>query len=112
MLGAEAPRTPHAEASPKGERGIVTYYGHRNRWLSRASRGDWLGHYSWAADGNTIVLGAAWDDDKGTDSGSVYLFEYDDGNWPQTHLLAYAEAARECTYWASPGTRHPFNGGA
>ncbi len=34
-----------------------------------------------AVDGETIVIGAYWDDDQGTDSGSAYVFQFDGTDW-------------------------------
>jgi FG-GAP repeat/Lectin C-type domain len=41
---------------------------------SDGAAGDWFGE-SVAINGNTAIVGAVLDDDKGTDSGSVYLFD-------------------------------------
>ena len=43
-----------------------------------AASGDQFG-YSVAIDGNTVVAGAHWDDNSGSDSGSVYVFRTSDG---------------------------------
>ena len=34
-----------------------------------------------SGDGNTVVIGARYDDGKGTDSGSVYVYRFDGTNW-------------------------------
>ena len=48
---------------------------------------DWFG-VSVALDGNTAVIGASGDDDKGIDSGSAYVFTRDsNGGWSQTKKL-------------------------
>lgn len=41
---------------------------------SDGAAGDWFGS-SVALDGTSAIIGAAWDDEKGTDSGSAYLFD-------------------------------------
>jgi hypothetical protein len=41
--------------------------------------------------GNTALVGADWDDDRGSDSGSVYVFEKLDGGWTQVAKLAAAD---------------------
>jgi len=43
-----------------------------------------------AMDGDTIIVGAADDDDNGTNSGSAYIYEYDtaSGSWLQQKLTA------------------------
>ena len=45
---------------------------------SDAAAGDRFG-YSVAIDGDTVVIGAPWDDDDGYSSGSVYVFRTSDG---------------------------------
>ena len=45
-----------------------------------AAEGDAFGS-SVAFDGNTIVVGAPFDDDNGDDSGSAYVFTKSDGDW-------------------------------
>lgn len=37
--------------------------------------------------GNTAVIGAHWDDDKGFNAGSVYIFNYDGSQWLQQQKL-------------------------
>jgi len=45
-------------------------------------------------DGDTVVIGANRDDDDGTDSGSVYIFNRDTaGNWTQSAKLTAADAS-------------------
>ena len=43
-----------------------------------AAAGDWFG-ISVAIDGDTVVVGAYYDDDGGSYSGSVYVFRTTDG---------------------------------
>jgi hypothetical protein len=43
--------------------------------------------YSVEIEGDRIAVGARWDDDQGTNSGSVYLFERTDGNWKRSIKL-------------------------
>ncbi len=50
--------------------------------------------YSVSLDGDTAIVGAVDDDDKGVDSGSVYVFTCTNSNWiQQTKLLASDGAA-------------------
>jgi hypothetical protein len=51
-----------------------------------AAAGDGLG---WGVDiaGNTVVIGAPRDDDQGTDSGAVYVFEFTRDHWTQSAKL-------------------------
>ena len=52
--------------------------------------------YSVAISGDTIVVGAAWDDDNGIDSGSAYVFVQPGGGWAdmtQTAKLTAGDGA-------------------
>ncbi|OHD55492.1 MAG: hypothetical protein A2Y33_11830 [Spirochaetes bacterium GWF1_51_8] len=42
-----------------------------------------------SADGNTIVVGARFDDDKGSDSGSVYRYKWNGTGWDEIKFIAY-----------------------
>ncbi len=53
---------------------------------SDAQRSDGFGR-AVAISGNTIAVGATYDDDNGGDSGSAYLFGYDGNTWNQTSKL-------------------------
>jgi len=46
-----------------------------------------------AVSGDTAVVGAARDDDRGVDSGSVYFFDRAGSAWPQTAKLTAADGA-------------------
>ncbi len=50
--------------------------------------------YSLCVDGDTIVIGTPFDDDEGTDSGSVYIYGYDSGSgtWNQEAKLHASDA--------------------
>ena len=55
--------------------------------------GDSFG-FTVSVSGPIIVVGAGWDDDAGTNSGSAYVFEKsDDGTWAQTAKLVADDAA-------------------
>ena len=41
-----------------------------------------------AVDGDTVVVGALWDDDNGSDSGSAYVFTKPDDGWTTTSSFA------------------------
>lgn len=43
--------------------------------------------------GNRAVIGASWDDDLGSNSGSAYVFEFDGSNWNQTSKLLAADGS-------------------
>ncbi|UCD75146.1 MAG: hypothetical protein JSV91_15355, partial [Phycisphaerales bacterium] len=54
-----------------------------------ASDGAEMDAFGWsvAVSGNTAVIGAVWDDDNGTDSGSAYVFRFDGADWCQQQEL-------------------------
>ncbi|QDG54196.1 hypothetical protein FIV42_26670 [Persicimonas caeni] len=54
---------------------------------SDAADNDFFGR-SLALEGDTLVVGASGDDDNGSDSGAVYIFERDAGTWSETVKLA------------------------
>ncbi|HNX33240.1 MAG TPA: FG-GAP repeat protein [Kiritimatiellia bacterium] len=56
------------------------------------SSGDWLGH-SVALTNGTALVGAHGDDDKGTDSGSAYVFTRSGTVWSQQAKLVAADGA-------------------
>ena len=58
---------------------------------SDAAEGDYFG-YSVSISDNTVVVGAVEDDDKGVDSGSVYVFSHD-GTWVEDTKLTASDAA-------------------
>jgi len=57
---------------------------------------DYFGN-SVSISGNYAIVGNVWDDDKGTNSGSAYVFEYDAGNWSPVAKLTASDgtAGRE-----------------
>jgi prepilin-type N-terminal cleavage/methylation domain-containing protein len=61
---------------------------------------DWFGS-SVAVDGDTVVVGAHLDDDKGIDSGSVYVFVRTGATWTQQAKLTAADGAADDRFgWA------------
>ena len=56
--------------------------------------GDYFG-YSVSLDGNTALVGAHYDDDNGTKSGSAYVFRFDGSQWVQEAKLVPADGAAE-----------------
>jgi hypothetical protein len=54
--------------------------------------GDRMG-YSVAVDGDVVVAGAYADDDAGSNSGSAYVFRWDDPTWVQEQKLVAADAS-------------------
>ena len=53
---------------------------------------DWFG-YSSALDGDTAIIGSVMDDDKGTDSGSAYVFTRNGTQWSQEAKLVADDGA-------------------
>jgi hypothetical protein len=49
---------------------------------------DRFGH-SVEIDGDTAIVGAIFNDDRGTDSGAAYIYRFDGTVWQETKLLAY-----------------------
>lgn len=80
-----------------GDRSGAAYIYERNvngNWVetkltaSDGASGDVFGR-SVAIDGNLAIVGASLDDDNGSQSGSVYVFEHDgNGNWIETKLTS------------------------
>ncbi|MBN2474704.1 MAG: hypothetical protein JXB62_08850, partial [Pirellulales bacterium] len=69
-----------------------------SQWVERqtltasdAARGDQFGR-SVAIRGNTAIVGAWRDDDAGTSSGSVYVFEFDGSRWTEEQKLTASDA--------------------
>ena len=59
------------------------------------------GSVSLSADGNVCAVGAFWDDDKGANSGSVYIYTRSGTTWTQqTKLLAADGAAGDLFGWS------------
>ena len=82
--------------------GGATYAQVAKLTASDAAAGDNFG-ISVAIDGNTIVIGAHYDDDAGFDSGSVYVFHTSDGG------VTYAQVAK---LTASDAAEDDFFGGS
>ena len=49
--------------------------------------------FSVSLSGNRALVGAHLDDDKGTDSGSAYIFELQNGSWNETNKLTASDGA-------------------
>ena len=58
---------------------------------------DEFGH-SVAVDGDTVAVGAAWDDDNGADSGAVYVFTKPGTGWTTTNETAKLTASDGAAY--------------
>jgi hypothetical protein len=67
----------------------VTRQNQVNLTASDAAEDDEFGiSVSISGDGLTAIVGAHFDDDKGGNSGSVYIYTYNSGVWTETKLLA------------------------
>jgi len=63
---------------------------------SDAAAGDQFGRYVAISD-NIAIVGAHYDDDAGNDSGSAYVFQFNDPNWvEEAKLLASNAAPGDC----------------
>ena len=67
-----------------------------------ASDGAYLDYFgiSVSISGNLAIVGAYDDDDKGTDSGSAYIFRWDGTSWVQQKLIAADGAAYDYFGWS------------
>jgi len=59
---------------------------------SDGAASDWFG-WSVSISGDYAIVGAFWDDDKGTDSGSAYIFKRDGTTWSQQDKLTASDGA-------------------
>jgi hypothetical protein len=59
---------------------------------SDAAAEDWFGK-SVSINGDTMVVGAVYEDDKGTNSGSAYVFRYDGTSWVEEAKLTASDGA-------------------
>ena len=62
------------------------------------AEGDWFAR-SVSIDDNKIVVGAVWDDDNGTNSGSVYVYDANDLSATPTKLTAFDGAEGDYFGW-------------
>lgn len=53
---------------------------------------DWFGR-SVSINGDRLVVGSYWDDDKGADSGSAYVFNWDGASWVLQQKLTASDGA-------------------
>ncbi|MBW4442205.1 MAG: DUF4347 domain-containing protein [Plectolyngbya sp. WJT66-NPBG17] len=59
---------------------------------SDGAASDFFG-YSVAISGNTAIVGSYFDDDKGTDSGSAYIYQFNGTSWVQQSKLTASDGA-------------------
>ena len=61
---------------------------------SDGATGDWFGYsVSISGDGNTAIVGAQYDDDKDTNSGSAYIYTRSGSTWTQQAKLLASDGA-------------------
>ena len=61
---------------------------------SDGATNDWFGYsVSISSDGTTALIGAYYDDDKGANSGSAYVFKYNGTAWIQQAKLTASDGA-------------------
>jgi len=63
---------------------------------------------STAVDGNTILLGAQFDDDRGMDSGSVFVFRYDGERWNEDSKLTASDGGPGDLFGGSVAVEGPL----
>jgi hypothetical protein len=85
--------------SASGSAYVFRYNG--STWVQEAKllpsdgAGDDQFGYSVATHGNTVVIGARFDDDHGGNSGSAYIFRYDGSTWVQEAKLLPSDGAAD-----------------
>jgi hypothetical protein len=67
---------------------------------SDAQKGDNFGR-AVTVRGNVAVIGAHWDDDKGSNAGSVYIFGFDGTEWVQQQKLVAPDGAPDDRFGAT-----------
>ena len=87
----------------QGESWIQTYKLEAND----GGRGDFFGE-TVRINGDFIITGADNDDDSGSQSGAVYIFENQSGSWMQTHKLSAGDADRAQFFGGSLDTYNNY----
>jgi uncharacterized repeat protein (TIGR01451 family) len=64
---------------------------------SDGAAGDSFG-YSVSLSGDRALIGARWDDDNGTDSGSAYVFDFHGTSWSETDKLTPPDGAADDSF--------------
>ena len=96
--GTIAVSSPYDDDLGSNSGSVYVYTGSGATWTQQAkltasdgAAGDILGAYSVVVDGNTLVAGSMKDDDKGTDSGSAYVFKRSGSTWTQQAKLTASD---------------------
>ena len=69
-----------------------TWFEHQKLTASDGAAGDWFG-IAIAIDGDTLAIGAQYDDDMVSNSGSVYIFTRTADSWIETQKLTASDGA-------------------
>ena len=66
-----------------------------------ASDGASEDRFGWSLDveGDRIIVGAIYDDDSGSDSGSLYVYDWDGSNWVETKLSSSTGQVQDFLGW-------------
>jgi len=64
---------------------------------SDGSADDWFGHHV-SLSGGSVVIGANWDDDNGSKSGSAYVYTRSGGVWTQRAKLLASDGAADDSF--------------
>jgi hypothetical protein len=54
-----------------------------------------------SADGNTVIVGAAWEDGQATDTGAAYIFRYSSGTWSEQTILRASNGSNDNNFGRS-----------
>ena len=73
--------------------GLLSCYSQHKLLASDGATSDNFSYYAVAVSGDTVVVGAYLDDDKGANSGSAYVYRWNGGAWVETKLTASDGAA-------------------
>ncbi|MCD4652482.1 FG-GAP repeat protein [bacterium] len=61
---------------------------------------DWFG-LAVALDGQQLLIGAPYDNDNGPESGSIYIFSYDNGTWTQQEKISASDGSANQLFGAA-----------
>jgi len=93
MIGSETPDNGEVSGSVYVfTRSGTTWTEQQKLLASDGAAGDWFGFYI-ALDGDTALFAASQDDDKGTNSGSAYVFTRTGSTWTEQQKLLASDGA-------------------
>ena len=78
---------------------VYVFHFNGSSWVQEqkllASDGASGDHFGWSGgiSGDSLVIGANWDDDSGTDSGSAYVFHFNGSSWAEQQKLLASDGA-------------------